>query len=277
MSTDPLATYLQDHLAGAVSAIELLEMLRDQHKGESVGALAARLVVEVEADRGVLEALARRVAAGSSLLKDATGWLGAKISQLKLSHQTAGTLGTFQALETLALGVLGKLALWHALIEIGPSDARLSGVDFPALAARAQAQHARVEGERLALAHTALRTSSAKMSYVDAGPALGRHSRDSQLTGAGHEAETRQRFRDVASSEASILKRGRSDSGPKRRWSQLTGRHRATESRNRGSRLVVKSSRSRTERSLGSITRTRPPGRSIRRHSARVAPGSARR
>jgi hypothetical protein len=91
MSNDPLATYRQDHLAGAASAIELLEMLRDQHEGESVGALATQLVAEVEADRGVLDALARRVAEGSSLLKDATGWLGAKISQLKLGRQAAGT------------------------------------------------------------------------------------------------------------------------------------------------------------------------------------------
>ena len=160
MSTDPLATYLQDHLAGAAAAIELLEMLRDQHEGESVGDLAAQLLAEVEADR-VLDALARRVAGGSSLLKDATGWLGAKISQLKLGRQTAGTLGMFQALETLALGLLGKLALWRALLEVAPSDARLSGVDFQALAERAEAQHAHVEGQRLALARPALRNGSA--------------------------------------------------------------------------------------------------------------------
>ena len=55
---------------------------------------------------------------------------GAKSIQLKLGRSTAGTLGTFQALEILALGVLGKLALWRALIEVAPSDARLSGVDF---------------------------------------------------------------------------------------------------------------------------------------------------
>jgi len=152
MSNDPLATYLHDHLAGAASAIELLEMLRDQHPGESVGALAARLVAEVEADRGVLDALARRVADGSSLLKDAAGWLGGKISQLKLSHHAAGTLGTFQALEVLALGILGKVALWQALMEVAPSDARLSGVDLQALEERAHAQHARVNGMRLALA-----------------------------------------------------------------------------------------------------------------------------
>jgi hypothetical protein len=164
MSHDPLATYLEDHLAGAASAIELLEMLRDQHHGEALSILAEELLTEVEADRQVLEALARQVGAGASVLKDATGWLGAKISQFKLGRTTAGALGTFQALETLALGVLGKLALWHALMEIASSDARLSGVNFHALAARAQAQHARVEKQRLILAHTTLRTSPPELA-----------------------------------------------------------------------------------------------------------------
>ena len=62
--------------------------------------------------------------------------------------------------ETLALGLLGKLALWRALLEVAPSDARLSGVDFQALAERAEAQHAHVEGQRLALARPALRNGS---------------------------------------------------------------------------------------------------------------------
>jgi hypothetical protein len=133
-------------------------MLRDQHDGEDLGVFARELLTEVEADRQVLDALARLVGEGSNVLKNATGWLGAKISQLKLGRATAGVFGAFQALETLALGVLGKLALWDALVEIASSDARLTGVDFQALAVRAKSQHARVEKQRLVLAHIALRT-----------------------------------------------------------------------------------------------------------------------
>jgi hypothetical protein len=69
MSNDPLATYLQDHLAGAASAIELLEMLRDQDVGEALGNFAGQLVADVEADRQVLEALARQVARGPACLR----------------------------------------------------------------------------------------------------------------------------------------------------------------------------------------------------------------
>jgi hypothetical protein len=161
MKDDALHTYLEDHLAGAASAIEVIEMLRDQHAGHSLGDFAGRLLADVESDREVLDGLVRTVGGGASLLKNATGWLGAKLSHLKLGHSTAGPLGTMQAVETLALGVLGKLALWRALIEIAPSDTRLSGVDLRGLAARAEAQHARLEEQRLALARTALRGESA--------------------------------------------------------------------------------------------------------------------
>jgi hypothetical protein len=61
--------------------------------------------------------------------------------ELKLRR---GAFGTFEA-----LGILGKLALWRALAAIAESDARLPGVDFEHLMARAERQHARAEELRL--------------------------------------------------------------------------------------------------------------------------------
>ena len=40
---DPLATYLHDHLASAVHAIDLLEAIRDEHVSEPLGEFAALL------------------------------------------------------------------------------------------------------------------------------------------------------------------------------------------------------------------------------------------
>ena len=154
--SDPLATYVHDHLAGAVVAIDLLEALRDQHSDEPLGQFAAGLLVEVEADRAVLQGLAERVSMGSSRLKEAAAWLGEKVSRLKLGRRAASGLGTFEALEALALGILGKLALWRALAMIATGDARLGGMDFDHLTARAQAQHAQVEERRLEAARKAL-------------------------------------------------------------------------------------------------------------------------
>jgi hypothetical protein len=155
--SDPLATYVHDHLAGAVVAITLLEAIRDQYAGERLGQFAAELLVEVEADRAVLQGLAERVGVGSSRLKEAAAWVGEKVSRLKLRHRAAGVLGTFEALEALALGILGKLALWRALAMIAAVDVRLGGIDFDHLATRAEAQHAQVEERRLDTARTALR------------------------------------------------------------------------------------------------------------------------
>jgi hypothetical protein len=51
---DPLTTYFRDHLAGAQAAIDLLEVLRDQHLGTPLGQFAAGLLAEVEEDREAL-------------------------------------------------------------------------------------------------------------------------------------------------------------------------------------------------------------------------------
>lgn len=158
---DPLATYLEDHLAGAASAIDLLERLRDDHRNEPVGRLAAEILVEVEEDHRTLEELARRVDGGPHPLKDAAARLGEKVSRLKLSHGAAGQLGVLESLEFLALGVWGKRALWRAL---ATSPRPIPGLDLVALdrlIARAESQHDRIEAERLEAAKSSLAASRA--------------------------------------------------------------------------------------------------------------------
>ncbi len=158
--SDALATYLHDHLAGSNFAVELLKHLHDQHAGEPLGEFAAALLAEVEQDREVLRRIMERVGAEGSTLKDATAWVGEKVSRLKLGRSSSGEAGTFHAVETLALGILGKLALWRALSVIKAADVRMQDVDLDALAARAQAQHASVEEQRLQFAATALRVTA---------------------------------------------------------------------------------------------------------------------
>jgi hypothetical protein len=156
MNDDPLATYLHDHLAGASAALDLIEALRDQHAGEPLGEFAAALHSEVSADRALVESLAERVGSSSSGLKEIAAWVTEKATRLKLSRKVAGELGTFEALEGLALGILGKRALWRALAVISPLDPRLGDMDFDVLVERAEAQHAQVETRRLAVARAAL-------------------------------------------------------------------------------------------------------------------------
>jgi hypothetical protein len=139
-----------------------LNDLCDQHAGEELAEFAAGLLREVEADRQVLQRIIERAGGETSVLKEATAWAAEKVGRFKLRRSVAGEVGTFETLEALALGILGKVKLWRALAEIAPIDVRLAGVDFDNLAARAEAQHAQVEQRRLKLAHTALKAASAQ-------------------------------------------------------------------------------------------------------------------
>jgi hypothetical protein len=154
--SDSLATYLHDHLAGSAFAIDLVESLRDHYAGDALGEFASDLLIQIKQDRMALQQLADRIGKGSPDMKEATAWVAEKVTRFKLSHDRARGLGTFQALELLALGIQGKLALWRALIEITARDDRVKQVDLDLLAARAENQHAQVEKQRLMIARTAL-------------------------------------------------------------------------------------------------------------------------
>ena len=157
MENTSLRAYLQDHLAGSVAAVEILEGLRDEHVGEPLGGFASDILAEVQGDQAKLEALIQRLGGGSSMLKDTAAWLGAKLSRFKLGRALSDPLGALEALEIVALGILGKRALWDSLKTLGATDARLAGLDLAHLTERAVSQHARVEERRLEAAGRALR------------------------------------------------------------------------------------------------------------------------
>lgn len=148
--SDRLATYLHDHLAGAHFAAKLLNSLQERHKNEELGQFALDLSAEVEQDQKTLQQIIERVGESHFDLAEAVGWIGEKASQLKLkSDGPRGGLGTFEALESLAVGIRGKLALWQALPKIREVDPRVPPEDYGRLAVRADEQFARVEAQRL--------------------------------------------------------------------------------------------------------------------------------
>jgi hypothetical protein len=104
--------------------------------------------------------LAERIGIGSSPIKDLSGWLGEKVSRLKLGGQDADNFKTFEVLEFLQLGIHGKWALWHALNAVALIDVRLKGTDFAHLAARAEDQEAQVNQSRLEAARVAFLPSA---------------------------------------------------------------------------------------------------------------------
>ena len=80
--------------------------------------------------------------------KDIALWIAEKASRFKLDYSTS--LGVFEAVEFLCLGVLGKLVLWDAL----DAAAERSMIDLEALKRRAREQHSSLESLRLKLARS---------------------------------------------------------------------------------------------------------------------------
>lgn len=157
--TDPLAAYIQDHLAGARFAVTLLQDLSKQNFDSDVAHFAIDLRSQVEADRQVLEEFSTQLGSATHSWKEVAAWVAQKVSQLKLNLNTA--LGIFEAIEFLALGVQGKLALWRALDAARDADSRVGGLDLSTLSARAQSQYQELESLRLKLVPRAIQSPKA--------------------------------------------------------------------------------------------------------------------
>jgi len=91
-------------------------------------------------------------------LKQAATWMAEKATRPKFSGLTSGEreLGTFMALESLALGVQGKKALWTALKEVADQHPPLASINLDALIDRAHEQYTELERERMATVKLAL-------------------------------------------------------------------------------------------------------------------------
>jgi hypothetical protein len=156
--SNSLPVYLQDHLAGAVHAIDLLERLRDSHGSDRIGEFAGSILTDVRLDFDVLKHLSEEIGEGSSGIKEIASRLAEKAARIKLDDGGKTGFETFESLEFLTLGVHGKLALWRALEVAATIDVRLQGVDYSLLQRRAQAQEEKIEQERLRLSRTVFRS-----------------------------------------------------------------------------------------------------------------------
>ena len=158
MSAEVFTTYLNDHLAGSVAALELVGHLLESSKGTARENLFVTLKTEIEADQVVLQDLLRQAGGRESKVRRAAAWLGEKLGEAKLKIDDTGTgeLALLEALETLALGIQGKLALWRALEAARGRRSEIQKLDLATLKSRAIAQHERVDAERLRVARLAL-------------------------------------------------------------------------------------------------------------------------
>ena len=156
MSSESLATYLTDHLAGSVGAVEMLERTIDATEGTPLARALSEILEEIRQEQQVVRELLARVGAGERPLKKAGAWLAEKAGRLKIGDTGSSALARLQVLEALALGLQGKLSLWRSLQHVAAGHPELAGIDLVGLDRQARRQHERVESLRLDAAAEAL-------------------------------------------------------------------------------------------------------------------------
>src|SRR5205814_5097671 len=144
-----LDSYLNDHLAGSISAMELIAHWADAHKGESLGSFFAEIEAEIKADQDTLRDVMRSLGVEESKVRKAGAWAAEKLgrARLMIAGDEPGSLGLVLTLEGLIMGVTGKKLLWRTLA--AAKLPRLNGYDFEELQRHAEQQIGRIEAERM--------------------------------------------------------------------------------------------------------------------------------
>lgn len=159
MAYHGLDTYLNDHLAGATAGVNLSEMAAEEHKQDEHGLFFGQIASDIKTDFATLESLMEALTVDKSATKTAAAEVGSKVMKPKFTGED-DDLNAFVTLETLSIGVEGKLCMWKALKTVADGYPALGALDIDDLIARADDQRARIEAKRLeiapdALAHTA--------------------------------------------------------------------------------------------------------------------------
>jgi hypothetical protein len=144
-----LDSYLNDHLAGSIGALELIAHWAEAHKGKPLGSFFVEIEREIRADQDALRDVMRRLGIEESKIRKAGAWAAEKVGRARMiiAGDEPGSLGLVLTLEGLIMGVTGKKLLWGSL-----AAAKLPPLDsykFDQLQRRAEQQVARIEDERI--------------------------------------------------------------------------------------------------------------------------------
>lgn len=146
-----LAIYLNDHLAGSTVGLELARRAASSNRTSSYGTFLHDLAEQINEDRQSLKQIMRSLDVRTDHVKVLGAWSAEKLGRLKLNGRLRGysPLSRVVELEGLALGVRGKLALWHTLEHVQREPAWVTGVSLTVLIERAERQLEGLEEHRL--------------------------------------------------------------------------------------------------------------------------------
>jgi hypothetical protein len=153
-----LSIYLNDHLAGSVTGVELARRALANNRGTPYEEFLEWLFAQISEDRRSLIRLVHRTGVRRNAAKEAVAWTLEKAARLKPNGRLIGysPLSRLVEIEGLWMGVNGKLSIWRALVAVADADPRLEAIWLIELEARAEEQLRRIDEHRRHAARDAL-------------------------------------------------------------------------------------------------------------------------
>jgi hypothetical protein len=147
MSHKNLSLYINDHLAGSVGALRLLDRLRREVERPEVVRELGVVRRQVQEDQDTLHEMRRELGIGRSRWREWGAMAAQLLSNLKFRLEASkhGEVQLLHALDSLTMGIEGKKTLWHALRAAQEINPRLRLADYDRLLDRADEQLARLE------------------------------------------------------------------------------------------------------------------------------------
>jgi hypothetical protein len=149
-----LRSYLDDHAAVLLAAVNVADRMRASPRHAGRAALLEEVGASLRDDRAVVVALLRGAGGSPSRVKGTGAWLAERAGRLKPNGSLTSTTALTPLVELEGLGAMLQWdrAMWRALERAGGPGAG----DAAPRAERAERHMADVERERLAVAAAAL-------------------------------------------------------------------------------------------------------------------------
>jgi hypothetical protein len=154
---DAIATYLQDHLVGADSVLDLVKTLRTEYAQRPVGRFLTSLEPQLVWERERLHELAERFPPRAAFARRLAAWFGETGFEWKLAMDASAKdeFRLLEALEVISLGIAGKRLLWRVLERRAKAERSLAGLPYRKLSSSAARQRRELEPFRLEAARLA--------------------------------------------------------------------------------------------------------------------------
>lgn len=162
LDRESLMTYLNDHLAASVAALQLLERLVSALHEPSMVKTLRTLNEDVTAEQEMVREMIAAGGGSESTISQAVSWVGEKVSRFKIGPGESDPSGLmlFEALEAISVGFWGRRCLWSTLAHLSHQvTIPPVAIDYAALEARAEQHLTMLERLRLQASASALSLS----------------------------------------------------------------------------------------------------------------------